>query len=660
MKKTLTAISIFIFALMFQTQSSEAARSVDKLLDKQIAAAPLALTPVVITYDHQPTEADLAGLRTLGITRGVVLDQLPMVLTTVNKLQFDSLKRRTGIVSLYANRTYKLSGEKYRNFIGQTALQEDAETTRRNGGFPVDGGGIGVAYVDTGIDATHPDMQLGRNVVGNVFFPMAETPLNWNPDFMPAIYVEDQPLSDVQGGHGTFGAGVTAGTGQASSGRYAGIAPGAKLVGLVAGNDYGLTEFAILQAFNYTLANQARYNIRVCNNSWGTTLAEAPYDALSPINVATRRMYDRNITVVFAAGNDGDAPDMINPYSVAPWVISVAAGEKELYGTPASFSSRGNDNGTGTDVAGMPADPNALPNLRPDITGSGVNIKSVRSKGPGLTNAAGTAPIIGNDATTIPALLLPYYTTSQGTSFATPQVSGVIALMLQANPSLRPADVITILRETATPMPYEERVVGAGYVDAHNAVRRAMSLAPVAHPANLMPPPGTPEIVDPENDHGAGTRGAQDIRTVDFKYVPGADADNSFLVYTLTLGDAASRLPNDQWTLSSNFGATTIYVAARVGNTGGVTYQYGTIAPDPDTGVSTQTRIGVPESGAIEGNQLIIRLSIAKINEALDPDGDIDVRGMTSTAADAKAQVIVGVLLLAADTASGMDFKVEP
>ena len=40
-------------------------------------------------------------------------------------------------------------------------------------------------------------------------------------------------------------------------------------------------------------------------------------------------MHDRNIAVVFAAGNDGDAPDMINPYSVAPWVISVAAAEKQ-------------------------------------------------------------------------------------------------------------------------------------------------------------------------------------------------------------------------------------------------------------------------------------------------------------------------------------------
>src|SRR4029078_1439225 len=142
-----------------------------------------------------------------------------------------------------------------------------------------------------------------------------------------------------------------------------------------------------------------------------------------PINTATRMMHDRNITVVFAAGNDGDAPDMINPFSVAPWVISVAAGEKRGLGTPAGFSSRGNDNGTGSDTAGQPADPSVAPNLRPDITGSGVDIKSTRQKAAGVTNAPAAIPVfVGATAlSTIPPASLPYYTTSQGTSFSTPQ-----------------------------------------------------------------------------------------------------------------------------------------------------------------------------------------------------------------------------------------------
>jgi serine protease AprX len=250
----------------------------------------------------------------------------------------------------------------------------DAEVTAINQGLPVSGKNIGIAYVDTGIDATHPDLQLGQNVIQNVYFATADLPVEPPAGFLPVVPVENTPVTDVEGGHGTFGAGVAAGTGSASAGLYAGMAPGAKLIGIRAGNDVGLTTYAIVQAMDYTLVNQFRYNIRVCNNSWGTTLADNPYDPNDPINTATRTMHDRNITVVFAAGNDGDAPDMINPFSVAPWVISVAAGQKEGLGTPADFSSRGNDNGTGSDTAGQPADPNTPPNLRPDIIGSGVDI----------------------------------------------------------------------------------------------------------------------------------------------------------------------------------------------------------------------------------------------------------------------------------------------
>src|SRR5262249_34967078 len=151
------------------------------------------------------------------------------------------------------------------------------------------------------------------------------------------------------------------------------------------------------------------------------------------------------------------------------------------------------------DIAGMPADPTAPPNLRPDIIGSGVDIKSVRSHGPGLVNTIGAVPVFvgANDLTTIPPAYLPFYTTSQGTSFSCPQVLGVVALMLEANPQLTPDDVVTILRQTATPMPYEEKVVGAGYVDAHNAVRTVMGLTRVAHPANLFPVvTNGPQIVD--------------------------------------------------------------------------------------------------------------------------------------------------------------------
>lgn len=632
-----------------------AAPSIDGLLASRINSSPLTLTPVIITFENRPTSADFTMLRSLGITGGRYLNQLPMVLTSINKAQFDALKTRADIRSLYANRTLKLMDLEGRTISGIENLIRDNEVTVRNSGLPVTGRNIGVSYIDTGIDATHPDLVLGQNVAQNVYFATADVPLNLPSGFLPVVPVENAPTSDIEGGHGTFGAAVTAGTGAASAGLYAGMAPGAKLIGIRAGNDVGLTTYAIVQAMDYTLVNQFRYNIRVCNNSYGTTLASTPYDPNDPINTATRMMHDRNITVVFAAGNDGAAPDMINPYSVAPWVISVAAGEKRGLGTPAGFSSRGNDNGTGNDVAGQPSDPAVAPNLRPDIIGSGVDIKSARSKTPGVTNFAGTIPVFvgANDLSTIPPAFLPYYTTSQGTSFSTPQVSGIVALMLEANPLLTPDEVVTILRSTATPMPFEERVVGAGYVDAHNAVRAAYQMSMVPHPANLFPSddPNAPQITDPADDQLGTT--AQDIREAYFRYDPVADQ----IVYRLVVSDASVTTPNIRWTMTSAFGTTEVFVTASV-DEAATTFEYGRITTLA-TGTQNQETIGAADFGEIVGNQITIKLALDKVNAAVGTT----VLNTTSTNTHAEAQILIGSslsggLLLNSDQAAGSDFDI--
>ena len=272
-----------------------AAPSIDGLLATKINAAPLGLTPVVITFDHKPVNSDFVMLQSLGIRGGRFLNELPIVLTSINRTQLNALKTKAGIRSLYANRTFKLLDLEGRTITGVEQLIRDVETTTRNGGLPVTGKNIGVAYIDTGIDATHPDLQLGQNVIQNVYFATADLPVEPPAGFQPVVPVENVPTSDIECGHGTFGAGVTAGTGAASGGLYTGMAPGAKLIGIRAGNDVGLSTYAIVQAMDYALVNQVRYNIRVCNNSWGTVLADLPYDPNDPINTATRLMHDRNI-----------------------------------------------------------------------------------------------------------------------------------------------------------------------------------------------------------------------------------------------------------------------------------------------------------------------------------------------------------------------------
>jgi serine protease AprX len=653
--------------------SAATAVKIDSQLTRFFATHPAGATvPVIITYSRKPGASEFSRLQLAGITKGFATRELPMVIADMSAVQLASVSRQPGVVSVYANRLLKTFTNVSRPFIGVPQMQADTQVTKNNKsnpGLPITGKGVGIGYIDTGLDATHKDLAYGKKTVQNVIQPLSETvvgdgglvvgvgvsvgDLLNSTGFVPPVYVENQQMSDIESGHGTFGAAVAAGTGEQSGGFYGGVAKGAHLVGVNSGNELGLPTVAIIGAYDYLLANQYAYNIRVINNSWGDGLSADGLDPNNPVNVATRISHDRNITVVFAAGNSGDTPTSINPYSTMPWTISVAAGEKQGLGSPASFSSRGVDNGTGADVAGMPADPTLAPNLRPDITAAGVDIKSARLRGAGLTNTLGTVPVVGNDLTTIPPAYLPYYTTSQGTSFSCPHITGVVALLIEANPLLTPDDVVTILRQTANPMPFEERVVGAGYVDAHNAVRAAMGLTAVAHPFNLIPAAGGAEIVDPSDDE-FGTA-AQDIRSVDFAY----DAQHDQLVYTLTLGDAASRTQNNAWTVSSVYNGVTVFVSAQVSETGELAYEYGHYEQLPN-GTNNQVGDGAPDSAQVVGNQLVFRVGVDRVNAV----AGTNVVGTTSTGTSANAQILIGTsatggLLLSSDTATGSDFVVQ-
>jgi serine protease AprX len=290
--------------------------------------------------------------------------------------------------------------------------------------------------------------------------------------FTPLMVVENIPDTDTNTGHGTHCAGIVGGNGQDSGGRYAGVAPGARLIGT--GSGATLVVLNGLGGFEWSMTNQVTldssgqpYNIRVISNSWGGGGAFNPDD---PINIATKIAHDQyNMIVVFAAGNSGPGHDTMNPYAKAPWVIGVAAGTKE--GGLANFSSRG----VKMDKRLSNDDPNDDYNA-PTITAPGgrefpnnagkftSDVVSVRS----LTNIFAN----GQDADAeLPAAYVPYYTQISGTSMATPFVAGTVALMLNADPTLSPDEVKSILTQTASRMPnYDEWEVGAGYINVHAAV----------------------------------------------------------------------------------------------------------------------------------------------------------------------------------------------
>ena len=169
-------------------------------------------------------------------------------------------------------------------------------------------------------------------------------------------------------------------------------------------------------------------------------------------------------------GNAGPGPDTLNPYAKAPWVIGVAAGTKE--GGLAGFSSRGTPRERRLGNAD-PLDDYDAPTIVAPGTGREFEANASRFTA-AIVSTRSTTNVVANGSTDdleIDPALVPFYTQISGTSMATPFIAGVVALMLDADITLQPDAVKTILTTTATRMPgFEDFEVGAGYVNAYAAV----------------------------------------------------------------------------------------------------------------------------------------------------------------------------------------------
>jgi serine protease AprX len=456
-----SAVLVFpTFFSSFHTASASVTSevSIDPLLEKAFQVD--ALQQVIVTFngDGAPSSSALQLLEDIGIGTGVTMKSLPIAGVLATKAQVDLLAKSSEVRSIYLNSKLEYFNGDSTDITGVDKVRTDNEFRQQNGGLPISGKGVGVVVNDSGVDGTHKDHELGKNLVQNV---MASLNLNaLEPALLPVTYLENVPNTDTNSGHGTHVAGTVGGTGAMSSGKYEGVAPGANMIGY--GSGAALFVLDGIGGFDYAITNQARYDIRVITNSWGSS---GDFDPNHPINVASKKAYDRGITVLFAAGNEGPGENTHNPYAKAPWVISVAAGVKD--GSLADFSSRGTKGVGGKftmdGVEWTWED-------RPTITAPGVDIVSTRVLAPVSSLAA------EQDAATIDPAHLPYYTTMSGTSMATPHVAGIVALLLEANPLLSPEDVKQILQKTATNMPgFESWEVGAGYVNAYAAVDMALN-----------------------------------------------------------------------------------------------------------------------------------------------------------------------------------------
>jgi len=338
--------------------------------------------------------------------------------------------------------------------LERTGATIGAAAVRQN--FANDGRGVGIALIDSGVTAWHDDLTSVENRSSQRI-----------ARFVDFVNGRTTPYDDF--GHGTHVAGIIAGNGYDSDGARSGIAPAATLTALKVLDAGGAGRIShVIAALGFVLDNQRALNIRVVNMSVGAAVSESyTSDMLAR---ATRRVVDRGIVVVAAAGNAGVSSSGMTQYGSitapgnAPWVLTVGAASHN--GTVdraddrvAAFSSRGP---TYIDRA-----------AKPDLVAPGVGIESLSNPDSELYRSRSAYLLPGTVATSY----VPYLSLS-GTSMAAPVVAGTIALMLQANPALTPNAVKAILQYTAESHPDADWMTqGAGFLDAYGAVVVARAFA---------------------------------------------------------------------------------------------------------------------------------------------------------------------------------------
>gem|GEM_PF-228474 len=354
---------------------------------------------------------------------------------------------------------------------GEGAAHPEGEGAARPEGGGAARLGVGVGVLDTGISSN-------GDLAGRV---VASADLSGEWSFTDSY------------GHGTFMAGLIAGSGQ--GGGPAGIAPGADLIDLkVAGADGATTLGQVLAAMQLADAARDRFNLRVLNISLG---APADDPATAPLTEAAERLWADGITVVAAAGNDGggvDAPGL------DPYVLTVGA--VDAAGQVPAWSSRG------PDFAGR---------AKPDLVAPGVGLVGLR--------AAGSTIDLANPS----ARVGDRYFRGSGTSMSTAVVAGAAARVLATQPGWGPDRVKAALTGTADPLaPAVSAGSGAGALDLGAALGHVPDRVANADlfPLRAVGRPGTPPPAPSEPLDGLGWRGvgADGLRWAPADGLPGPTA----------------------------------------------------------------------------------------------------------------------------------------
>nr|WP_189317221.1 S8 family serine peptidase [Streptomyces brasiliensis] len=283
------------------------------------------------------------------------------------------------------------------------------------------GKGVKIAVLDTGVDATHPDLK-GQVTESKNFSGAADATDHF--------------------GHGTHVASIAAGTGAKSGGKYKGVAPDARILnGKVLDDDGFGDDSSILAGMEWA----AQQGADVVNLSLGG------YDTpeIDPLEAEVDKLSaEKGVLFAIAAGNEG--PESIGSPGSADAALTVGAvDDKDIL---ADFSSTGPRTGDGA--------------IKPDVTAPGVDITAAAAPGSVIDQEVGENP--------------PGYLTISGTSMATPHVAGAAALLKQEHPDWGYAELKGALTGSTKGGKYTPFQQGSGRIQVDEAVKQSVVADPVS------------------------------------------------------------------------------------------------------------------------------------------------------------------------------------
>jgi subtilisin family serine protease len=445
-----------------------------------------------ISYSRDVTDLDIQKLSKLGINVNL---ELPIVnallIGGIDSNQIELISQLDGVVMV----------ERYGSVVFYGDIQTPAVKARNSSDYPVgawnlgvSGQGMNIALVDTGVDNEHPGLSdkfvAGYDAV--CYVHTDPTCLLSNP------LREDDGSFDPDDGnqHGTACMGMASATGieaDGSQSNFYGSAPNATLVDIRIGTDVGAGPFEnylLEQEFYESAMNglqwvidhhddawpgvsEEYYGIDIISLSWGITSHESGgSDGSDMHSRILDEAMEAGIIVSVAAGNDGPDNDGLSGMGSSDLSVTVGATDDQNTvnredDTVAGYSSRGprKDNGDG----------NPLNELKPEISAPGSNI--IQAEG---CVTSGSCSNLIDDASSNT-----YTSRGSGTSYATPSVSGVMALVWEANENLTTMQLKEVLKQTSERRgepsapdvdPYWNRDFGYGMIDAYSATKLAMYL----------------------------------------------------------------------------------------------------------------------------------------------------------------------------------------